>query len=92
MGGRLLVVFVILLASLRMRIVRTALTDGCSARQKQENARTMRERNVQNCLDECSECNPGLLTDAERRETVRAVHIRSWRNCLEGLGDCSGYS
>jgi len=40
---------------------------------------------VQNCLDECSECNPGLLTDAERRETVRAVHIRSWRNCLEGL-------
>ena len=52
----------------------------------------MRERNVQNCLDECSECNPGLPADAERRETVRAVHIRSWRNCLEALGDCSGYA
>ena len=45
----------------------------------------MRERNVQNCVDECSECNPGLPADAERRETVRAVHIRSWRNCLEVL-------
>jgi hypothetical protein len=47
-----------------------------------------RKRNLENCLDGLSHCDPLLLSEQEATEVANAMHRRNVDSCMAGFATC----